>query len=82
MTEAQTTKRERPVGPIMRPVPAIAYRPEDAAALIGLSRPTIFRLIRRGAIRVKREGKSVLITHRDLEAYVEGLPYEDRGTAS
>lgn len=81
MPEAQTTKRERPAGPVPRPIPAIAYRPEDAAALIGLSHPTIFRLIKRGAIKVKREGKSVLITHRDLEAYVEGLPYEDRGTA-
>jgi excisionase family DNA binding protein len=79
MSEAQTTKRERLTGPVPRPVPALAYRPEDAAALIGLSRPTIFRLIKRGAIRVKREGKSVLITHRDLEAYVDALPYEDRG---
>ena len=63
------------------PSPAIAYNPEDAGRMIGLSRATMFRLIRRGAIPVKREGKSVLILHRDLEAYVEGLPYDDRSGA-
>ena len=75
MSEAGATER------VLRPVTGIAYRIEEAAQLVGLSRATMFRLVKRGAVRVKREGKSVMVMHRDLEAYIESLPYDDRKAA-
>ena len=82
MTEGQTSKRERPAEPILRPFVGIAYRVEEAARMIGISKSTLWERIKDGRIPVKREGGSTIITHRDLEAYVDALPYDVRGPAS
>jgi excisionase family DNA binding protein len=44
--------------------------PDAAAAAIGLSRSTLYRLIRTGQIRVVRPGREVRVSRRALERYV------------
>lgn len=63
---------------VVRPVTGLAYRIEEAGQLVGLSRATMFRLIKRGALRAKQEGTATLIRHQDLVDYLDGLPDVDR----
>jgi excisionase family DNA binding protein len=44
--------------------------PDAAAAAIGLSRSTLYRLIRTGQIQVVRPGREVRVSRRALERYV------------
>lgn len=81
MSDTHTTKRERPAEPILRPFVGISYRVEEAARMIGISKSTLWERIREGLVPVKREGGSTIITHRDLEAYVDSLPYDVRKPA-
>lgn len=78
MTEAQTNRRERPAEPILRPFVGIAYRVEEAARMIAISKSTLWARIKDGRIPVKRDGGSTIILHRDLEAYIDALPYDVR----
>jgi predicted DNA-binding transcriptional regulator AlpA len=55
---------------------------EETARRLGLAPQTIYNGISRKAkdkfpIRVKRYGKKPLFDNRDLEAFIENLPYED-----
>ena len=50
------------------------YTKKEAAALLGISLPTLDRLLRDGKIRkVKVSEKRVGITNVDLQAYIDGL---------
>jgi predicted DNA-binding transcriptional regulator AlpA len=54
---------------------------EETARRLGLAPQTIYNGISRGAkdrfpIRVKRYGKKPLFDNRDVEAFIENLPYE------
>ncbi|HEY2010571.1 MAG TPA: helix-turn-helix domain-containing protein [Rhizomicrobium sp.] len=51
----------------------LAYRIPEAAAATGLSEPTIWRRIKRGQIRARREWGVTLITRADLQAYLDGM---------
>ena len=44
--------------------------PDAAAAAIGLSRSTLYRLIRTGQIQVVRPGREVRVSRHALERYV------------
>jgi len=44
--------------------------PDAAASAIGLSRSTLYRLIRTGQIQVVRPGREVRVSRRALERYV------------
>jgi excisionase family DNA binding protein len=60
--------------PATRRFMPIAYRPDDAAELIGLSTSRVHELIAEGAIRARKCGRATIILHDDLYAYVTGLP--------
>jgi excisionase family DNA binding protein len=44
--------------------------PDAAATALGLSRSTLYRLIRTGQIQVVRPGREVRVSRRALERYV------------
>ena len=55
---------------------------EETARRLGLAPQTIYNGIARRSkckfpIRVKRYGKKPLFDNRDVEAYIESLPYEN-----
>ncbi len=82
MSNAHAAKRERPAEPILRPFIGICYRVEEAARMIGVSKTTLWDRIKEGRIPVKKEGGSTIVTHRDLEAYIDSLPYDDRSAGA
>ena len=50
------------------------YTKKEAAAILGISLPTLDRLLRDGKIRkIKVSAKRVGITSVDLQAYIDGL---------
>ena len=49
---------------------------EEAAALLGIGRTTLYELIRQGDVRPIRIGRCVRIPQRELEAYVNRLVAE------
>ena len=42
---------------------------EEAARLLGISRPTMFRRIQRGEITAVKDGRRTLVTAAELERY-------------
>jgi len=56
------------------------YTKKEAAAVLGISLPTLDRLLRDGKIRkVKVSTKRVGITSGDLQAYIDGLKAKGAG---
>jgi excisionase family DNA binding protein len=58
-------------------IPRDAYSPEQAAIRAGISRATIFRLIKSKAIRSQKVGTRTLIRSADLQAFLDGLPVNE-----
>ena len=52
----------------------MAYRIPEAAAAIGLGESTIWKRIKDGAIRAKRDGAVTLIERGELTRYLQNLP--------
>lgn len=52
----------------------LAYRPDDAAHVLGVSRATIYRMIAAGDLKARQIGGAVLIRHNDLMELVDGAP--------
>ena len=52
----------------------IAYRVDDAAAVIGVSDGKVWRLIREGRLPARKLDGSTIIRHEDLVAFIDGLP--------
>jgi excisionase family DNA binding protein len=50
---------------------SLAYAPEDAARAVGVSRRTIFELMRDGVLARIKVGRRTLIRRVDLEAWLE-----------
>jgi excisionase family DNA binding protein len=57
-----------------RPPEPLAYRVDDAAAAIGVSRSKVWELVAEGAIPARKLVGSTVILRTDLEAYLSGLP--------
>lgn len=55
------------------PATKLLYRVEEAGELLSLSRSRMFELIRSGAIRSVTQGRTRLIPHSALEAFVADL---------
>lgn len=55
----------------------LAYRIEDAAAAIGISRSTLFEYIKHGRIPSRKIGGRTVIRHRDLEAFLDAAPLSE-----
>jgi excisionase family DNA binding protein len=54
-------------------VPAVAYRVEEAAQALRLSRSVIYELIRSGRLRTVKQGSRRLVPVVALHEYLEGL---------
>jgi excisionase family DNA binding protein len=52
----------------------LAFGREEAAALIGISRPALDTLICDGAIAAIKSGSRTLVTRQELERYLKSLP--------
>jgi excisionase family DNA binding protein len=51
----------------------VAYRPEEAAAAVGVGRTTIFEEIRAGRLRARKVGRATIIADADLREWVAQL---------
>lgn len=49
----------------------LAYRMDEAAAAIGLSKPTLYRLVKAGELRTFKMGHRTLIRREELEALID-----------
>lgn len=56
------------------PADAIAYRPNEAARVSGISRSRLYELIASGEIPAKKLGSCTLILRESLVAYLASLP--------
>jgi excisionase family DNA binding protein len=61
---------------------AIAYRPRDAARVLGIGRSLLYELLSSGQIRSRKFGQVVLIPRSELERFVAELPVNDTWGAS
>ncbi len=57
------------MGEAVRP---LAYRPKDAATVLGVSRSTIYEMIAEGQIAAKKFGAATVIPHSELERVLDG----------
>jgi excisionase family DNA binding protein len=58
---------------VVSAVPAVAYRVDEAAAALRLSRSGIYELIRSGRLRSVKQGRRRLIPVTALTEYLESL---------
>jgi excisionase family DNA binding protein len=59
---------------------AIAYRPREAAQVLGVSRAKLYELIAAGEIRPRKLGTATLVPRAELERFLDELPaYEPQG---
>ncbi|WP_237482697.1 SWIB/MDM2 domain-containing protein [Lichenibacterium dinghuense] len=70
-TDQSTSRTATPAA--QRFVP-LAYRIDDAAAIIGVSKSTVWRLIHEGRLPARKLDSSTIIRHDDLTAFIDGLP--------
>lgn len=54
-------------------VPRLAWSVEEAAEILGISRRTIYELLRAGTLRSVKIGSRRLIRQSDLEEFLLGL---------
>jgi len=52
----------------------LAYSPAEAAELGGISLAKLYDEARKNRLTIRKSGRRSLITHRDLEAWLNGLP--------
>ena len=64
----------RTAAPAAQRIVPLAYRVDDAAAIIGVSDSKVWTLIREGRLPARRLDGSTVIRHEDLIAFVNGLP--------
>ncbi len=50
------------------------YNPEEAMDLIGVSRPTLYREIKKGSLKLRKIGRKSVFHRDDLIHYVNDLP--------
>jgi excisionase family DNA binding protein len=53
--------------------PQLAYRPADAARLLGISRSQLYNLFKAGVIRARKIRGSTVVLRADLEHYLASL---------
>ena len=55
-------------------IPALAYKPVEAAAIIRCSKTRIYELLKSGELKAKKNGTATLILVSELERWLGGLP--------
>ena len=71
---------------VSRPAEPLNYSINDTCTLLGISRPTVYRLHRQGVLSIHKFGNRSLITAKDIKAcqrkMIAGrLPRNIRGTS-
>ena len=64
------------------PPSAIAYSPEDAAAVTGRSRSRIFKAIKDKELTARKDGKATVLEADELRRWVRTLPTVGRPIAA
>ncbi|WP_279597675.1 helix-turn-helix domain-containing protein [Methylobacterium sp. J-067] len=57
------------------PLTPLAYRPKDAATMLGISKSMIYQLIADGHLLARKVGATTVIRYSDLEALLEAAPF-------
>jgi excisionase family DNA binding protein len=52
----------------------LAYSPAEAAELGGISLAKLYDEARNNRLTIRKSGRRSLVTHRDLETWLNGLP--------
>jgi len=65
-TISDNLERNRP------PLPRVAYSLAEVAVMCGVSKRVIESQINSRALRAKRVGRCLMVTHRDLERWLNG----------
>jgi excisionase family DNA binding protein len=65
-TISDNLERNRPT------LPRVAYSLEEIATMVGVSKRVIENQLNARLLRGKRVGRSILITHRELERWLNG----------
>ncbi|KAB7786002.1 helix-turn-helix domain-containing protein [Methylorubrum populi] len=79
MTTPEANQEAKPAGrkPVREPKPAptpIAYRPGDAARVLGVSRATIYKMMTDGKLEARHLGGATLIARAELVRVFESAP--------
>jgi hypothetical protein len=56
----------------------IAYSLPDAARIAGVSRTRMFDAVRRGELTIRKAGRSSIVAHDDLVAWIKSLPVKGK----
>ena len=59
-------------------VTPLAYRPKDAATMLGISRSTIYEMIAHGTLSSFKLGTATVIRHDELARVLESAPLSTR----
>lgn len=59
--------------PLRRPIERLAFRPEEAAEAIGVSRSQIYKEIKEGRVKSFKYGAATLIRREELEKLIDQL---------
>jgi excisionase family DNA binding protein len=51
----------------------LCVRPKEAARMLGISKPGVYKLIREGEIPMRKLGTATLIKVADIQAFVDRL---------
>jgi hypothetical protein len=57
----------------------IAYSLPEAARIAGVSRTRIFDAVRREELTIRKIGRSSIVIHDDLLAWIKSLPVKGKG---
>lgn len=52
----------------------LAYSINDGARRVNISRAEMYRILKRGDLRAKKQGRRTVVLHADLQAYLASLP--------
>lgn len=52
----------------------LAYSINDGARRANISRAEMYRILKRGDLRAKKQGRRTVVLHADLQAYLANLP--------
>lgn len=55
----------------------LGYKVEAAAELSDLCRATLYKAIRDGKLIARKHGRTTIILHEDLEAFLRGMPKKE-----
>jgi excisionase family DNA binding protein len=68
---AETPKPETVAPPLRGPIQPMVYGLKDVAKLLGISRSSVYILLKEGQLSPVRIGRRILFTEGDLRSFVE-----------